>query len=319
MAYTQVLGRNSYASSRIAELAREKGLDMPTLAAVMRLPTVPWSLRTRCCRLIRTIYVDCDPFHPLTVNIHTHVWSGLSHLNSSEDGVEGSSFAGVSEERTQVCELKNLLVALLCEDRDEDSFGFVDFAKEGNRILLKKMSSISSWTGELGLAPKGAPSPSGSDIYRNKSEASKNASSFQQEFVTEIAKTIGKLLDFGFFHSLDPKTGQHMLNIQDLRECMKVLLNVLDSRRVPLEQVGSSQGQDNWDSKPLVSQALNQSFLSNEHGMLNKRNVEILLLCNSLMDFTLADTSAKVVEAWEALLIDTLKCPDLPTGMRTCT
>jgi hypothetical protein len=280
---------------------------MPTLIAVMRLPTVPWSLRSRCCRLIRTIYVDCDPFHQLNVNIHTHVWSGLSHLNSSDDCIEGSSSTGVSDERTQqVRELKNLLVALLCEDRDEDSFEFVDFAKQGKTNLLKQMSSISSWTGEVGLAP-------------NKSEAAKIASSFQQEFVTEIAKTIGTLLDFGFFHSLDPKTGQQMLNIQDLRDCMKVLLNVLDSRRVPLEQVGSSQGKDNRDSKSLVSQALNQSFLSDEHGMLNKRNVEILLLCNSFMDFTLADTSAKVVGAWEALLSDTLKCPDLPTGMRTYT
>ena len=213
-------------------------------------------------------------------------------------------------------EFKNLLVALLCEDRDEGGFEFVDFAKQGKNNLMKQMSSIASWTGEVGLAPKGSD---GSDIYRNNSEAAKIASSFQQEFVTEIAKTIGKLLDFGFFHSLDPKTGQQMLNIQDLRECMKVLLNVLDSRRVPLEQVGSSQGKDNRDSKSLVSQALNQSFLSDEHGMLNKRNVEILLLCNSFVDFMLADTSAKVVGAWEALLSDTLKCPDLPTGMRTCT
>jgi hypothetical protein len=290
---------------------------MQTLTAVMLLPTVPWSLRTRCCRLIRTIYVDCDSFHHLNVNIHTHthVWSGLSHLNSSE-AIEGSSFAGFQDERTHVRELKNLLVALLREDRDEGSFESVDFPKHGKQFLLRKMSSMSSWTGENMSAMKGTD---GSDIYRDKSEAAKKTSSFQAEFVTEIAKTIGKLLDFGFFYYLDHKTGQQMLDMPGVRECLIVLLNVLDSRRVPLGQEGSSQGKDTRDSRSLVSEALNQSFLSDAHGMLHKRNVEILLLCNRFLDFTLADTSAKVVGAWEALLSDTLKCPDLPTGMRTCT
>ena len=179
--------------------------------------------------------------------------------------------------------MKTLLVSLLAQDQ----------------VGVGRKNSVSDRHNAAGSF-KGGDSKDGDCIGPSIAPVSND---FQEEFVTEIVKTMGELLHFGFFHSFDALTGQQMLDITELRDdVMTVLLNVLDTRHISSKKGAS---------------ALNQSFRPDENSVTDKRNVEVLMLCNRFMDFTLADAAAKVVCAWEALLSDHLECPDLSTGMRS--
>jgi len=53
-----------------------------SLLKLMRASNLPCSFRTRCCRLLRALYVDRDPFVPLLAPFTIHVWSGLRQVGT---------------------------------------------------------------------------------------------------------------------------------------------------------------------------------------------------------------------------------------------
>ena len=53
-----------------------------SLLKLVRVSNLPCTFRTRCCRLLRALYVDRDPFVPLLAPFTIHVWSGLRQVGT---------------------------------------------------------------------------------------------------------------------------------------------------------------------------------------------------------------------------------------------
>jgi hypothetical protein len=163
--HSVVQGRNDYALSIIEPLAKEKGLDFESLVTLVEATNIPWSMRTRCCKLLCAMYVDRDPFHQLLANIHTHVWSGLNQ--SSSNGVQGSVLGDAA---TQVRRLKAILVSLLHQDD-------VGNAEHNPARTLSGASVTASKTAK---------------------KLDRGVQLFQDEFRAEIIRTLSELLKLVF-------------------------------------------------------------------------------------------------------------------------
>jgi len=158
-----VQGRNDYALSMTGALAADKGLDFDTLTAIMRTPDVPFSLRTRCCRLLCAMYVDRDPHHELSATLHAHTWSCLNQTTS-----------GVPPQAMQVNGLKDLLVSILHQgnlDDDGSTSAGVNPGEEGADVDFSKRAAKHSTEVEF-----------------------RRARPFKDEFRAEIVKTLSELL-----------------------------------------------------------------------------------------------------------------------------
>jgi len=303
-----VLGRNGYALSSIETLAQDKGLDLDSLVTFISMSTVPFSFRTRCCRLIRAMYVDRDPFHHLSAMIHTHVWTGLNQ--SFSNGVQGC-LPGQGDTTAKVRELKAVLLSLL---------------QQGNSIETPGSASADASTD---LSDRGITRAASirSRTVRGVSVSLQRERLFFDEFLAEIIETLGALLKFGFFHSYNDEKGQQTLEICEMQGVVKVLILVLDTRRENLQKQTSSssssssaahkEAPNNKKRGNLENQDKGyfRSYIPDEITIVDKRNIEVLKLCNSFMDYCLSDATSKVVAAWENLLSDVLECPDQRTAL----
>ena len=64
-----------------------------------------------------------------------------------------------------------------------------------------------------------------------------------------------------------------------------------------------------------INMAYYRTYIPDLHSMIDKRNVEVLKLCHSFLDFSVFDATTRVVKSWESLLTDALECPDRETAL----
>lgn len=91
----------------------DMGLDFESLLKLMCTRTVPFSLRNRCCRLIRALHIDRDPFVPLLAPFMTHVWSGSKQPYSK---AVLDIFSSLQDSAVHRHNLKMLLIDLMIEE-----------------------------------------------------------------------------------------------------------------------------------------------------------------------------------------------------------
>ena len=303
-----VKGRNAKAATALQRIAFNKGLDFESLLSAMSAPNMPWSFRTRCCRLIRALYVDRDPFLSINISNPTCVWSGLHSGKST--GFHRLPSSGPSS--NDVKSLKPVLVSMLktC----------VPVHRLQNREQRSKVGSLTDFNGLFGseaAEPLDSQSESMCSLIGKQSLAWAKFGKdrfFRDEFLVEIVKTLSMLLDFGFFHKVDEQSVQVTFEVAQVREVLQALIELLDSRHQCLNSKpdDSDKHRENRSKKPSLSSVEKryfQTMVPDKH-IIDKRNVEILKLCTCFMDCVVSDGTAKVVQHFETIMREKVNCPD---------
>ena len=103
-------GRNADAIKEIESLGEEKGLSYAKLLVLMHTKSVPFSLRSLACQLLRVVYVDREPHQKIGQPPKARIWTGLhGHIGTADE----HQFFRVPN--ADLSDLKRVLVQVMSE------------------------------------------------------------------------------------------------------------------------------------------------------------------------------------------------------------
>ena len=78
-------GRNVNAIAALEPLKERLGIKYEQLLKIIRMDGMPFAIRSRACNLIKSMYIDCDPYQPVSLLNLTRVWNSVLPPDSNDE------------------------------------------------------------------------------------------------------------------------------------------------------------------------------------------------------------------------------------------
>jgi hypothetical protein len=78
-------GRNVNAIGVLEPMKEKLGIKYEQLLKIMRMDDMTFAIRSRACNLIQSMYIDCDPYQPVSLLNLTRVWTSVLPPDSNDE------------------------------------------------------------------------------------------------------------------------------------------------------------------------------------------------------------------------------------------